>query len=248
MKILVDNSLLDMVIPATYCNFQISVLDKNTTPVYDAFDISNPDIYIGDLNNLTSSVVKNIEERPALRIFMVGSDKTDLFKKLEQSIGPFPYCNYVDYANVIKYGKVDYNPNFKTDIVAIEESPIENIEKTYFPIDITYRIFSNCRFVNHNNYCGLLVDNLIGPTLKSSKCSIVNERNVLNSILCDCFPVIEPEKAIEALNTDNSAAIKEVKEQILNSRTNFHAVADIFSQIGLYTEANFVLEKLKELL
>lgn len=248
MKILVDNSLLDMVVPAAYCNFQVSVLNRNTTPVYDAFDISNPDIYIGDLDNLTTSVVRNIEERPALRIFMVGSEKTELAKKLEQSIGAFPYSNGFDYADILKYGKVDYNPSLKTDIVAIEESPIDNIEKIYFPMDVTYRIFSNCRLVNHNNYCGLLIDNLIGPTLKSSKCSIVNPKNELNSILCDCFPVTEPEKAIEVLNTDTSTALREAKEVVLNSRTNFHALADIFNQIGLYAEANFVLEKLKELL
>lgn len=248
MKILVDNSLLDIATPAAYCNFQVSVLNRSTTPVYDAFDIANPDIYIGDLNNLTTSVLKNIEERPALRIFMVGSETTELAKKLKQSIGAFPYCNGFDFADILKYSKANYNSSLATDIVAIEEYPIDNLEKVYFPIDLTYRIFSNCRLVNHSNYCGLLIDSLIGSTLKSSKCSIVNPKNVLNSILCDCFPVTEPEKAIEALNTDNSALLKQLKEEVLNSRTNFHMLAEIFNQIGLYAEANFVLDKLKDLI
>lgn len=248
MKILVDSSIVDIAAPATYCNFQVNVLNKNTTPVYDAFDISNPDIYIGDINELTPSVIKNIEERPALRVCMVGPDTNPLYSQLKNTIGPVPVIENNGYADILKYGKASYSDDFESDIIAIEDYPINNIEKIYFPMNIRYRIFSSCRIVNHNNYCGLLIDNLKSVALKSSKCSIVNPNNVLNSIISDCFPVTNPENAITEVFTDHSNYLKEQKEIILNSRTNFHLLASIFNQLGLDKESALVLSKSKELL
>ena len=67
MKILVDSNIVSYATPGVFSGFSASLLDPKLMPVYDSFDIVNPDIYIGSLGNISESIIRNIEERPALK-------------------------------------------------------------------------------------------------------------------------------------------------------------------------------------
>jgi hypothetical protein len=83
---------------------------------------------------------------------------------------------------------------------------------------------------------------------KSSKLSIATSDNYYNSIICDCLPLTCLDCIEEELNTDNSNKIKDLKLDILNSKTNFHAISSIIDRFGYEKESKIVLNKLKELL
>ena len=59
MKILADKDLISYVTPAVFSGFSASILDPKLMPVYDSFDIVNPDILIVNSENLSETVVKN---------------------------------------------------------------------------------------------------------------------------------------------------------------------------------------------
>ena len=49
---------------------QISLWDSDSTPTFDAFDVSNPDVFVGTTYDLDSSTVKCILERPEMKVVL----------------------------------------------------------------------------------------------------------------------------------------------------------------------------------
>jgi len=250
MKILADKDLISYVTPAVFSGFSASILDPKLTPVYDSFDIVNPDILIVNSENLSETVVKNIAERPALKTYVVsfGQPNKANVERLTSVIGnSFLIEDYSIHADVIKYFNKPL-AKFTSDIVCIEEDGIEHIEDLYFKQSLKYRIFSDRRIVNHNNYCGVLSDELKAPAMNSSRYAILDRRNVLNAYLCDCWPINSLCSARDEVDTDYSQKVKETKEEILAGHTNFHLIASIVNNLGYSYEAKIILDKLKELL
>lgn len=250
MKILVDKDLVSYATPAVFSGFSASILDSKIMSVYDSFDLVNPDVIILDSKNLSSTVIKNIEERPALKIYIVKNKQSgeQNIENLKAKVGnSFLVADYIVHADVIKYLNKPA-ANFLTDIICIEDDGIDNLEDLYFKQSLKYRIFSDKRIVNHNNYCGVLPDNLKAPAMNSSRYAILDHRNVLNAYLCDCWPINSLCSARDEVETDYSQKIKETKEEILERSTNFHVFASIIDNFGYNYESKIILEKLKELL
>ena len=250
MKILVDKDLISYITPAVFSGFSASILDPKIMPVYDSFDIVNPDILIVTSENLSNVVIKNIEDKPALKTYVVKTENTNYqnIKNLQSRIGDyFSTADYVIHADAVKYLNKPA-AKFSTDIICIEEDGIDNIEDLHFKQSLKYRIFSDKRIVNHNNYCGVLPDNLKAPALISSRYAILDRRNSLNAYLCDCWPINSLCSAQEEVETDYTQKIKEAKERVLESSTNFHVLASIIDNLGYSYESKIILSKLKELL
>lgn len=251
MKILIDHDLVNVATPGVLCGFSINVLNSNIMSTYDSFDVVNPDIYIGKLGNLTNGLVKNIEERPALKTYFLKTKVSDdiAVEKLKERLGDsFTVSDYAPYGDVIKYYNKPSVPYLKADITCIEEDLIDNLELLYFKMSLKYRIFSDKRVVAHSNYCGVLPEHLKAPALTSSRYAIVDQKNQLNCYLCDCRPISSFCDAQNEVETDYSSEIKEAKESILSGSTNFHAFSSILDTFGYNRESRIVLEKLKELL
>jgi len=251
MKILVDSNIVSYATPGVFSGFSASLLDPKLMPVYDSFDIVNPDIYIGSLANISESIIRNIEERPALKTCFVRSQESDneAISNLNKRIGnSFLLIDDIAHADVIKYYKKSKLDFLKSDLVCIEEDFIENIESFYFKPSLRYKIFSDKRIINHNNYCGVLPDQLKASALNSSTYAIVDAKNRTNCYLCDCWPITSLCDAQNEIETDYTINIKEAKESILSGFTNFHTLSSVVKNLGYDREAKVILEKLKEIL
>jgi len=55
----------------------VALWDCNSVPAFDAFDSFEPDIFLGQLYNLTPAVIKCIKERPHLKIGLRAGDWGD---------------------------------------------------------------------------------------------------------------------------------------------------------------------------
>lgn len=64
----------------------VALWDINSVSAFDAFDGFEPDIFLGQLYNLTPSVVKCIKERPHLKVGLRAGDWGDHEKEVDKSI------------------------------------------------------------------------------------------------------------------------------------------------------------------
>ncbi|MEN8805517.1 MAG: glycosyltransferase [Wenyingzhuangia sp.] len=64
----------------------VALWDCNSVPAFDAFDSFEPDIFLGQLYNLTPAVIKCIKERPHLKIGLRAGDWGDHEKEVDKSI------------------------------------------------------------------------------------------------------------------------------------------------------------------
>ena len=253
MKILVDESLLSYGLAGVYSGFTMSRHNTNLMSTFDTFDMVNPDLYIANANQINETVLKNIEERPALRLCVVeknGSTDTEnpLYTKLQQRLGN-SYSWIIDNgcADIVSFGKAKFNPRYKSDIVYIEDSVLPDIEKVIVPDEYIFRIFS-ASLINHINYCGFLEHNDRKNAYKSSRFSICSPDSIYNAIICDSYPISVDSDIVELMSIDRTNELKELKEKVLSSLTNFHVLIDILNSLGLDSESKIVANKMKELL
>lgn len=251
MKILVDSTLTSYAKPAIICGFQAYRHDTRQMSTFDTFDMSNPDIYLADADLLNPTVYKNIQERPALKVCVIQKNgnvdhpNKKSFTEIFQN--SFEWINDSGHADIIEYNKSEYIPQYKSDVIAIEDDPIKGIENIDLPNSIIFRIFSS-RLIKNSKYCGHLIDNMKKNFFRSSKISISEGNNIYNSIICGCYPIGINDDIIAELNINHSIRLKEMTEQILDSNTNFHALSRILDKVGLEKEADILNKKVKDLL
>ena len=85
MKILTDKQTIELVIPASQLDYKLFVLDDKIS-AFDIFDRVNPDIMIVKSSSLTNPVMKNILERPQLKIAVINDDQEKI-DQLKNAIG-----------------------------------------------------------------------------------------------------------------------------------------------------------------
>lgn len=252
MKILVDESLISYAFPAVYAGFSGSKHDARVKSTFDTFDYIEPDVYIGDPNSLTEAVLKNLEERPHLRVCFLEKNKVhdgehSNYKKVIDRLGNTPiWVSDSGCADIINYSKANFNPLYKSDVVSIEDIPIKQIEGLNVPDQYIMRIFS-AEIINHSKFCGYVNPAIRKNIYKSSRLSLSVGDNIYNSIICDCFPT-SIGSVLEDLNSDVSSELKILKEEVLASRTNFHVLSSVLEYLNLDKESKIIKDKLKELI
>lgn len=252
MKLLADSTLQSYVTPAAFSGFIAAKHDINFSPTFDTFDQVNPDIYIADADKLTEAVFKNIEERPALKVFIVQKTGLDTEHPNKQKVldrfgNIFTWILDGGHADLLLYNNAQFHNRYKADIITIQDNESPLLKDIIFPDDIIFRIFS-INIINHNNYCGFAVESIRKNLYKSSRLSFSTGDHYYNSIVCDCMPIPMDSNYLESLNTDYSTALKELKELTLNKHTNFHAITSILDMAGYIQESKIIQNKLKEIL
>ena len=256
MKLLVDASLLTYGIAAVYSKISAAQHNPSVASTFDTFDSIDPDVYIADCNSITDTVIKNIEERPALKLCIVEKGNNSQkeshpnYQKLVNVIGnSFFWFHDTGKADLVTFKDAKFNPLYKADIVSIQDELIPCVNNLVLPDGIIFRIFSNEK-IDHNNYCGLAVPEIKKHIYKSSKLSISTGDNFYNSALCDCLPLecSTEENILELLNSDTSKQLKFIKDRIYEEANNFTALAEIFESLGCVDEARIVKSKMEELI
>ena len=252
MKLLVDKTLVSYATPAIYAGFQAARHDKSIMSTFDTFDKVNPDVYIADADLLDESVLKNIEERPHLKVCIVQKDKFDQphpnFSLLTSRLGDiYPWVNESGHAEILEYINFSNVAKYKADVVSIEDVPIQGIENIQLPQDVIFRIFSS-NYVQSPYFCGFLPNPEKKHVYASSKVSLSSGNNYYNSAFCNCYPLNNNDNILDAIDSDNSAKLKEIKDSILESNNNFYSVSYILELLNMTSEANKIKLKLKELL
>lgn len=231
MKIITDNSTNDLLTPLAIMNSQILVQDQSKMSVFDCFDRFEPEYVILSSLSLNNAYLKNIIERPHLKVVII-DDGGDKIEQLRSNIGnTFLLINRPDCYNPVVYKNIKFSKEIKSDIVCPNGHEITNIEKYYPSKFVTYRIFSNIKLINHNNYCGILREEFKPVAIKSAKISIVTNKDRLNAIYSNSIPVLNPFDCEKYLETDTSAILNDLKRE-LQGKSNFEQLSNIFLTIS----------------
>ena len=252
MKLLVDSTLISYATPAIYSGFTAARHDKNVMSTFDTFDKVNPDVYIADADLLNESAFKNLEERPALKVCIIqksGFDKPH--PALESLISRFgdiyTWIQESGHADILEYRKSQRDDRYKSDIVSIEDVPIQGIENIELPKGVVFRIFSQ-NYIQSNYFCGFVPIPMRKHIYASSKISISKGNNYYNSALCGSYPLNNEDNILDSLDSDNSNKIKDIQGKIFEKDNNFLSVAFLLEKLGMDKESAIIKQKLKELL
>lgn len=251
MKLLVDASLLTYGKAGIYSEIQSFLHNpQGGMNTFDTFDKINPDIYFADVDLVTEAVLKNIEERPALRVvFFEGENESPNKLKIENKFG-----NLYDFkiktfmADLVDYGNSKFVKDYECNLVSINETLPDFIYDVDFPECVKFRVFSDT-FVGFGRYCGSAPVGIRKNIYKSSALSIASKDNYYNSIICDCCPIAPScvQELFDAMETDYSEKLKSLKEEVYENNNNFSSLASILNELGYTKEASKVAEKSKEL-
>lgn len=83
------------------CGHDVYFWDKNSYNTFDVFDMSEPDIFLGQSYNLDDAVIKCIKERPHLRVGLRAGDWGDHRKEVDESAYRILFCSEKE-KNVLK--------------------------------------------------------------------------------------------------------------------------------------------------
>lgn len=252
MKLLVDSTLQTYATPAVLSGFLAAKHDTRFMSTYDTFDSVNPDIYIADADYLSEAVFKNIEERPALKVVIIQKTNINTEHPYKHNIlnrfgNLYPWIIDAGHADILNYKDSTFHKRYKSDIIMINDQPTSEILNISLPDDIIFKIFSMHR-IPHNNYCGFAVESIRKNLYKSSKVSFASGDDYYNSIICDCMPIQMHENYLNAVYTDHTEKVKDLKLKTLSELTNFHAIISVLSILGYDKESKQIENKLKEIL
>ena len=255
MKILIDNTLPMYIGPLAAIETTLAAHNPFVIPTFDIFDKFSPDLYICNPSYITPAVVKNIQERPALKVVFIQRDQSEQTLKNKEQIeaifgsGLYPWFEDIPRADLLFYSKSEVNKDYLADIVTFDSAINPSINDFKFSSKLIYRIFSIDK-IKSNYYCGFVPDHSRKSIYKSSKVSISYGDNFYNSALCDCFPVsaTSEDEVLAALNTNNAKNIKQIKDQIYSVNNNFTGLSNILNLVGCESEAKKVLKKAEEVL
>ena len=246
MKLLVDKTLIGYAKPAVYAGFSAAEHNSDKMSTFDIFDSFNPDVYIADGNLLNSAVYKNIEQRPALRVVVIGSEESSKYKEFTDRFSNlYTWKQEKPYADLFEYNKAEFVPQYASHFLSIENTPIDGATNLTFDNNIVYRIFST-NVINSIYYCGFVPDNMKRHFYRSSKISLTTLENSYNVVIAGGNPIIAPitkEMLLNELDIDRTKSLSSLREEILEDSTNFNMQCDILKNLGLDKEAGIIMNK-----
>jgi hypothetical protein len=264
MNILTESSLIKFAKALSVSKFNVAILNQGVA-IYDAFDTFKPDIFITTMSALDRARVKNIIERPALRVVLIGdAPVNEHYDELVKTVFPniiysnnpddykMPVTPFETYSDILLYKDAKFQDKYAADIVCIEDNLGPEILNFTPGYDITFRIFSN-NIVNHSNFCGTVIDNNKKDVYASAKISLCSPENKENAWLCGSYVIdlLNPpplNEILSRLTSDNTEEIQSQRARILESNTTFHLCANLMEGLDLKKESQMILNKLKEIL
>lgn len=262
MKILVDASLIKYAKVFAHAGFTVGLYFPNNS-AFDTFDSFQPDVFIGDIGNISNSLVKIIKEKPALRFgfFHLNNISPNFVVLKQEGIYPqFILSNLIadefegiktyandDVADLVTFYKGVPKPEFKADAVVVEQ--FLNIDLPLIPPEFVFRIFSS-NLVHHINYCGNVQEGNIKHIYASSEVVLCSPENALNCIVAGGYPISlnsTEDDIVAAIEKDHTTEKIELFNRALQ-RNIFNVCADMMNYFGLEQESKQIIASLGDLL
>jgi len=156
LKILSESKTLHAIMPLTKIEeIQLSSFQNGIHPTFDAFDRTNPDAFICKGSVLDRTIIKNLKERPHLRIIIV-DDSKDGTKMLSSEIGDvFEVISDLPICDLDACVNASSDESLKTEVFCSEGVEFSDLPNWSFE---KAKIFSSIGFVDHLSFCGILPD------------------------------------------------------------------------------------------
>jgi hypothetical protein len=94
------------------CGHDVFFWDNKTTTAFDAFDLSQPDIFLGQSYNLDDATIKCIKERPHLRVGLRVGDWGDHEQEVDKSMYNILFCSQKEKETLKKLKDETGKPDF----------------------------------------------------------------------------------------------------------------------------------------
>ena len=255
MKTLIDNSLGLYIKPFAFSEIPISVHIPTMVSTFDTFDKVEPELYICDPASISPAVIKNMQERPSLKVVFVQRQSNEKIAQVKTQIeslfgkNVYPWIEDSARADLVSFGSPEARKDYAADIVSFDSDINSTVANFKFSSKLICRFFSYER-IKSNYYCGFAQDHIRKNIYKSSKVSISYGDNFYNSAICDCFPVSANEESdvLNVLSTNYAKKLKDIKDKIYSTDNNFVGLFNILDLAGYSKEAKTVLSKVKDLL
>lgn len=227
MKILVESKVLPMAIPMTKAEeIQLFSFQNGVHPAFDAFDRSNPDAFVCHASVLDKAIIKNLKERPHVRIIIVDDSKENI-DVLANEIGQIfdilpdlPYCELDQCLNATE------DSSLKTSVFCPEGATFEDLSKWKFE---KAKIFSAVGSINHLSFCGVLPPAKRFDGYKSCEYALVKENEWGNAIVCGAIPIHD---------SSLSPSTELTKDEVLGGLTNYEFSSNVLRILGKQKEAD----------
>lgn len=227
MKILVESKVLPWTTPlAKVENVQLFSFQKGVHPAFDVFDRTSPDAFVCRSSLIDGAIIKNLKERPHIRIVLVNDSKAgidtlnnelgDIYEVFDDS----PYCE-LDACYGAKRDSL-----LETEVFCPEGSAFPSLPNWKFN---KAKIFSSVAIIDHLQFCGVLPPERRFDGYKSCKYALVDESESINATMCGAIPVSDPSLTPWNVFT---------KEQVLEGLTNYDFSAKVLRQLGKEKEAD----------
>ena len=211
---------------------QIYAFKKGVHSEYDAFDKSQPDLFVCKASILNNAAIKNILERPQLKILIV-NDCDDNVSWLKSQIGDnFLAISDEAYCSLDNCLNARPVQEFRTTVICPEGAIFQDIQNWNFT---EAKIFSSLRVINHKFFCGFISPEMKYSTFASSEYALVSSDDKYNVAACGSKPTFNEKFN---LYTDLS------REEIINNHTNYDFCKLFLLELSYREEANYI-EKIK---
>jgi hypothetical protein len=255
MNLLVDSTLIHYATPAIYAGFKASQHNPAILSTFDTFDKVKPDIYIADADLISNAVLKNIEERPDLKVCFVQKLQGEIVDHPNEKIissrfgNIFPWLYDNGVADILTYKNAEFKTRYKADIVSFGDRLLNQLININLPKNVVFRIFAE-QVINNKYFCGFIRPENKKHVYASARLNICTFDEIYNSMLCGCYPVVysSDDQLLEELNTDHTRDLKDIYEEIVSSRTNFHACSMVLKNLGYEKEAKIITNKIGDAL
>lgn len=227
MKILVENKALPIAVPmAKIEKIQLFSFQNGVHPAFDVFDRTNPDSFVCHASVLDKAVIKNLKERPHVRIIVVddSKEKIDILKneigEIFDVVLNLPYCELDHCINAKE------DNSLKTNVFCPEGAMFEDLPKWKFD---EAKIFSVFGLINHLSFCGVLPPAKRFDGYKSCEYALVKENEWGNAVMCGATPVHD---------SSLSSSTELTKDEVLGGLTNYEFSSNVLRILGKQKEAD----------
>lgn len=228
LKILVENRTLSALMPVSKVNeVQLLSFQNGVHPAFDVFDRTDPDAFVCHASIVDKTVIKNLKERPLVKIVVVHDSKIGV-KMLRDEIGDvFDVVLDVPICELDSCIQASSDQSLETEVFCPEG--------TIFAPTISHwnfskaKIFSTIGFVDHLSFCGVLPPAKRFDGYKSCRYALVEDKESPNAVMCGAIPIY---------NDSLAPSTSLTKDGVLEGLTNYDFSSNVMRILGKQKEAD----------